>query len=63
MPPLLKGVSQLLLEKEISTRRIPSAQVHVERAIERIKNYRYLLTTYSLSMTAIFIKFGDYAAT
>lgn len=52
IPPFLEGAPQLTLEKEVQTRRIASVRVHVERAIERVKNYRILQQTYQLSMAA-----------
>ena len=39
MPPFLKGKSQLSTSEIIETRRIASVRIHVERAMERIKNY------------------------
>ena len=50
IPPFLNGKSQLSLEEENETRRIASVRVHVERAIERVKNYRILQTVFPLSM-------------
>ena len=41
-PPFMKGKEQLSLEEELETRSIASVRIHVERAIERIKNYRIL---------------------
>ncbi len=41
-PPFLKGKEQFTEEEVIRTRRIASLRVHVERAIERIKNFRIL---------------------
>ena len=41
MPPYLKGKSQLTMNEMIETRRIASARIHVERAMERIKNYHF----------------------
>lgn len=38
----MRGKEQLSLQEEIETRRIASVHIHVERAIERIKNYRIL---------------------
>ena len=52
IPPFLEGKNQLSLQKEIETRRIASVRVHVERAIERIKNYRILQTKFQLSMAS-----------
>ena len=39
IPPFLRGKSQLETSKIMETRRIGSLRIHVERAIERIKNY------------------------
>jgi len=42
VPPQLNESGQLTVGERTSTRRIASVQVHVERAIERIKNYSIL---------------------
>ena len=42
IPPFMRGKAQLSLGEEMETRRIASVRIHVERAIERIKNYRVL---------------------
>ncbi len=34
----MRGRDQLSLEEETETRRIASVRIHVERAIERVKN-------------------------
>ena len=39
IPPFLKGKSQLDKREMIETCRIASVRIHVERAMERIKNY------------------------
>lgn len=39
---MMRGEIQLNLEKETQIRRIASARVHVERALEEIKKYRIL---------------------
>jgi len=39
IPPFLKDKSQLSEKEMIETRRIASVRIHVERAMERIKNY------------------------
>ena len=39
IPPFLKGKKQLDEHEMIETRRIASLRIHVERAMERIKNY------------------------
>ncbi|XP_060072930.1 uncharacterized protein LOC132563084 [Ylistrum balloti] len=36
-PPVLRGVQQMSVEQETTTRRIARLRIHVERAIERIK--------------------------
>ncbi|XP_069117580.1 uncharacterized protein [Argopecten irradians] len=41
-PPILRGVHQMSIQQETSTRRIARLRIHVERAIERIKNFRIL---------------------
>ena len=38
-PPFLKGRSQLSEEQTVETHHITSLRIHVEHAIERIKNY------------------------
>lgn len=50
IPPFLNGKSQLSLEEENEARRIASVRVHVERAVERVKNFRILQTVFPLSM-------------
>ena len=42
MPPFLKEREQLELIEIVETRRIASVCIHVERAIERIKNFQIL---------------------
>ena len=39
IPPFLRGKQQLSQEELISTRHIASLRIHVERAMERIKNF------------------------
>ena len=46
------GNEQLTLEEEADTRCIASVRIHVERAIERIKNYRILQGVIPISMHA-----------
>ncbi len=41
MPPFLHGRDQLDEQDVVETRRIASLRIHVERAIERIKNYHF----------------------
>ena len=49
IPLFLDGKPQLDVEGEIETRRIAS-RVHVERAIERVENYKILQNVFPLSM-------------
>ena len=42
IPPMLGKESQLSTEDLVETRRIASVRVHVERAIERLKNFHIL---------------------
>jgi len=42
VPPLLNETGQLTDDERTRTRRIASVRIHVERAIERIKNYQVL---------------------
>ena len=39
MPPFLQGKSQLDSNQMIETQRIASVRIHVEQAMERIKNF------------------------
>ena len=39
IPPFLKGKTQLSEKEMVETRRIASVHIHVERAMEWIKNY------------------------
>jgi len=39
IPPLMRGKTQLEESERIETRRIASLRIHVERAMERIKNF------------------------
>ena len=41
IPPFLRGKSQLETSEIIETRRIASLRIHVEHAIERIKNFHF----------------------
>ena len=52
IPPFLNGNDELTLEETVSTRKIASARIHVERAIARIKNYRLLHQVIPLSMAS-----------
>ena len=47
IPPFMAGKEQLTVEEEAETRRIASVRIHVERAIERIKNYHILQGVYN----------------
>jgi len=42
VPPLLNETGQLSVNERTTTRRIASLRIHVERAMERIKNYHLL---------------------
>ena len=50
IPPFLREKEQLSLAEEAETRRIVSVCIHVERTIERIKNYRILQGVVPLSL-------------
>ena len=52
IPPFMGGKEQLTLQEEADTRRIASVRIHVERAIERIKNYRVLQGVIPISIHA-----------
>ena len=41
IPPFLRGKPQLDEHELIETRRVASLRIHVERAIERIKNFHF----------------------
>lgn len=51
IPPFLNG-AQLSHSDEVRTRRIAKERIHVERAIEKIKNFRILQQVIPLSMAA-----------
>ena len=51
IPPFLKGKTQLEAEELVETRRIASLRIHVERAMEHIKNYHIFDRTLSSSLT------------
>ena len=42
IPPMMNETGQLTENERMTTRRIASVRIHVERAIERIKNYQIL---------------------
>ena len=48
----MRGKEQLLLQEEVEISRIASVRIHVERAIERIKNYCVLQGVIPLSVHA-----------
>ena len=48
-PPILRGITQMSIEQEVTTRRIARLRIHVERAIERIKNFRILSESFPYS--------------
>ena len=52
LPPFLGGQKQFLGEDEIKTRRIAKHCIHVERAIQRIKNFHILQHNLPISMAA-----------
>ena len=49
-PTLTKGKKQLPLIEVESSRRLSRARIHVERAIERIKNFQILKHTFYLTL-------------
>ena len=51
IPPFLKGKTQLEVDELVETRRIASLRIHVERAMERIKNYHIFDRTLPSSLT------------
>lgn len=53
MPPFLRGKSQLSEEELVQTRRIASLRIHVERAMERIKNFHIFDKCLPVSLTDI----------
>ena len=53
IPPFLKGRSQLTESELVETRRIASIRIHVERAMERIKNFHIFDRTLPSSMSSI----------
>ena len=53
IPPFLKGKEQLDREELIETRRIASLLIHVEHAMERIKNYHIFDKTIPCSLTEV----------
>ena len=53
IPPFLKGKEQLDGEELIETHRIASLWIHVERAMECIKNYHFFNKTILSSLTEV----------
>ena len=53
MQPFLRGKSQLSDNELVITRRIASLRIHVERAMERIKNFHIFDKTIPVSLTDI----------
>ena len=52
IPPFLEDRPQFTENEEIATRRIAKHQIHVERAIQRVKSFRILQQTFPISMAA-----------
>ena len=53
IPPFLKGKQQFQSHELVESRRIASLRIHVERAMERIKNYHIFDRTLPSSMTNV----------
>jgi len=53
IPPFLKGKLQLSESELVETRRIASIRIHVERAMERIKNFHIFDRTLPSSMSTL----------
>ena len=53
IPPFLRGKTQLSEKELITTRRIASLRIHVERAMERIKNFHIFDRSLPSSLTDI----------
>ena len=53
IPPFLRGKTQLSEKELITTRRIASLRIHVERAMERIKNFHIFDRPLPSSLTDI----------
>ena len=51
IPPFLKGKTQIEPEEMVETRCIASLRIHVEHAMERIKNYHIFDRTIPASLT------------
>ena len=50
IPPFVNRSTQLSKKKVITTRKIASLRIHVERAIGRVKNYRILSNVVPLTL-------------
>ena len=61
IPPFLDGKDQLSLDEELTTRKIASVRVHVERAIARIKSFRILHQDIPLTIAKDLAKYGLFA--
>ena len=57
IPPFLRGKSQLTENELVVTRRIASLRIHVERAMERIKNFHIFDKSIPVSLTDIANRF------
>ncbi len=53
IPPFMRGKAQLDEDELVTTRRIASLRIHVERAMERIKNFHIFDRTLPSSLTEI----------
>ena len=53
IPPFLRGKEQLEPNELVETRRITSLRIHVERAMERIKNFHVFDRTIPSSLTEV----------
>ena len=53
IPPFLRGKQQFSQEELITTRRIASLRIHVERAMERIKNFHIFGRSLPVTLTDI----------
>lgn len=45
IPPFLKGKKQLDANEMVETRRIATLRVHVERAMEQLKSFTFLIVS------------------
>lgn len=67
MPPFLRGKSQLSDQELIATRRIPSLRIHVEGAMEGMKNFHIFDRPIPAALTdiadRIFLLIGELSAT